>query len=317
MVRVSVIIPAFNVERCVERAIKSIQNQTIQDVEILVVDDASTDNTVSLVQAFAGQDNRIRLFVLEKNSGPSVARNKGIRESTGTWIAVLDADDAFEPNRLETLLLRAEGARCDLVADNMLDCDLVFGEGQTKTDFTQGRQQILISKEESFPISPEIFGAKILSRLKILARRAFLSEHNLCYAENIRFGEDFLLYAESLALGARLLIVRDALYLFTIPYSLKSFKKSPFTRTVVDPLQLVQGIDALCLKYKGHIPGDLMRMLQARKRNCTDNAKYAAIKKGILQDHKLSFIWTLASSPRLWSRFGGNLLHSVRRRLAL
>lgn len=96
----SVVIPLYNKEATVARAIKSVLNQTMQDFEIVVVNDGSTDKGPDIVSAI--KDLRIRL-IHQKNQGVSAARNKGIAEARGPWIAFLDADDWWEANFLETI----------------------------------------------------------------------------------------------------------------------------------------------------------------------------------------------------------------------
>src|SRR5687768_6755484 len=99
----SVVVPAFNVAGCLDRAIDSVLAQTVRDFEIIVVDDASSDATADLARRRAAQDPRIRLLQNRVNSGPSVARNHGIAAARAEWVAILDADDAYEPDRLESL----------------------------------------------------------------------------------------------------------------------------------------------------------------------------------------------------------------------
>jgi glycosyltransferase involved in cell wall biosynthesis len=101
MVIVSVVIPLYNKEPHVKRALRSVLKQTIQDFEIIVVDDGSTDNSLDKVKSFS--DPRIRLIVQE-NSGVSTARNRGIDEAKSGLIAFLDADDEWMPDYLETIL---------------------------------------------------------------------------------------------------------------------------------------------------------------------------------------------------------------------
>ena len=117
--RVSVVIPAFNASGCIERAISSVQAQTEQNFEIIIVNDCSTDDTATIVAALKAKDSRIRLVNLDRNGGPSVARNRGFAEARGRWIAILDADDTYRPDRLAVLAGRAEAQDLDFVADNI------------------------------------------------------------------------------------------------------------------------------------------------------------------------------------------------------
>ena len=96
---VSVIIPSYNREKLILKAINSVFRQTFQDFEILVIDDASTDNTAKIIREL--NHEKIRYFKLEKNSGQCIARNFGIRQSTATYIAFLDSDDEWLPEKLQ------------------------------------------------------------------------------------------------------------------------------------------------------------------------------------------------------------------------
>ena len=99
MPRVSVIIPSFNHEKYIAKAIQSVLDQTYQDFEIVITDDGSTDGTVNEIKKFS--DSRIRLFTLEENQGTAVALNNCISKAKGEYIAVLNSDDVFLPNKLE------------------------------------------------------------------------------------------------------------------------------------------------------------------------------------------------------------------------
>ncbi len=99
---ISVVIPCFNSATTIERALRSVEHQTIAPHEVLVVDDASSDNTTSVVRSFATQSSlNIRVIEQQKNGGPSVARNAGWQLATGEYIAFLDADDMWHPQKLE------------------------------------------------------------------------------------------------------------------------------------------------------------------------------------------------------------------------
>jgi len=98
---VSIITPVYNAETFIEASISSVINQTYPNWEMLLVDDRSKDNSVEIINRFAKEDNRIKLFQLKKNSGSGVARNHAIKEAKGTIIAFLDGDDIWLPNKLE------------------------------------------------------------------------------------------------------------------------------------------------------------------------------------------------------------------------
>ena len=101
---VSVITPAHNSAQYIGEAIKSVQNQTVSNWEMLIIDDASTDRTCEIVEKFQINDKRVRLIKLPKNSGPSAARQKGTSEARGRFIAFLDSDDIWERSKLEKQL---------------------------------------------------------------------------------------------------------------------------------------------------------------------------------------------------------------------
>jgi glycosyltransferase involved in cell wall biosynthesis len=98
---VSIITPSFNSEKFIAETIQSVQNQTYQNWEMIIVDDCSSDETVSIVTKMALLDDRIQLFQSEKNSGTGIARNTALEKSKGRYICFLDADDLWKPQKLE------------------------------------------------------------------------------------------------------------------------------------------------------------------------------------------------------------------------
>jgi len=105
---ISIIMAAYNAEKTIEQAIESVLNQTYSNFELLVVNDCSEDQTVSLVRRIAEKDRRVRLISNKKNSGVSFTRKRGLKEATGKWIAILDSDDAWAPEKLEKQIVNAK-----------------------------------------------------------------------------------------------------------------------------------------------------------------------------------------------------------------
>lgn len=99
---VSIITPSYDSEKFISDTIQSVLNQTYKNWEMIIVDDCSPDNSNKVIEKYCKQDNRIKLIKLEKNSGPAIARNRGIKEAKGRYIAFLDSDDMWLPYKLET-----------------------------------------------------------------------------------------------------------------------------------------------------------------------------------------------------------------------
>lgn len=123
--RVSVIIPAFNASQFIELAILSVLGQTITNIEIFIIDDGSTDNTAEIADRFKDSIK----CITQVNAGVSVARNNGVTQSTGEYLAFLDADDIWEPTKLEKQLAVFESdPEIGLVHCGMRDFDSETGE---------------------------------------------------------------------------------------------------------------------------------------------------------------------------------------------
>jgi len=122
MAKVSVITPAYNAAKYISKTIESIQAQTFSDWELIIVDDASKDDTCSIVESFAKSDSRIKLIRLEKNSGAAVARNKALDEAGGRFIAFCDSDDIWLKEKLQKQIAFMEEKACGLSYTSYYRC---------------------------------------------------------------------------------------------------------------------------------------------------------------------------------------------------
>ena len=100
--KVSVIVPIYNVEKYLDRCMQSVLNQTLKDIEIIMVDDGSPDNCPSMCDEYARKDNRIKV-IHKKNGGLGFARNSGLEIATGEYVAFIDSDDFIDTSMYETL----------------------------------------------------------------------------------------------------------------------------------------------------------------------------------------------------------------------
>ena len=114
MVKVSVIIPVYNVEDYLTECLDSIINQTFSDIEIICVNDGSTDNSLSILESYKKSDNRIKVFSQE-NAGQGAARNKGVENSCGVYVCFVDADDYIPHDAIEKYCKNIEKNNSDVV----------------------------------------------------------------------------------------------------------------------------------------------------------------------------------------------------------
>ena len=124
MLKLSVIIPVFNASRYIERCLQSVEAQTLGEIEVLLVDDHGTDDSIAVAEAFVARstrkDIRYRFAATPENNGPAPARNLGLQLAEGEYVAFLDADDWIEPDMCETLYVNAKGADmscCNIMQD--------------------------------------------------------------------------------------------------------------------------------------------------------------------------------------------------------
>jgi succinoglycan biosynthesis protein ExoO len=256
----SVIIPAYNVSDIVGRAIRSAAAQTLPPLEIIVIDDCSTDSTVEVVRALGREIPSLRLLTTLANGGPSAARNVGLREAEAEWIALLDADDAWKPDRLKRLSEVASTTLADFVADNLVMWDPI-AQVQFKPahfELQEAQKEVtlldLFSADDNFDFSKATF-----SIMKPICRLKFLADHEMEYKETLRVGEDFVFYAESLFNGAKIILIKDAYYIYSMPSGPSG--RSPHSRTAYNVSKLPGTIDGLHEKYADHIDATLKRVI--------------------------------------------------------
>lgn len=208
---VSVIMANHNGSAFAGEAVRSVLGQSLVDLELVFMDDASGDDSVRQAQDAGGGDPRLRIGRLTSQLGPGGARNRALALARGRWIAIVDSDDVIEPQRLERLLAFAQARGADLAADNLL----VFSGETVRGPMLRGRswrtaREVRLAE---FALSNRAFGERApLGFLKPLIRRAILARTGAAYDESLRIGEDFDLIARLLAAGARYWVDPAPLY---------------------------------------------------------------------------------------------------------
>lgn len=187
MPKVSIIVPVYNAGKYLEECAESILNQTIKDIELILVDDGSTDSSPALCDAFAARDPRVKV-IHKPNGRASSARNAGIRAATGEFIAFVDADDWISPEMYETMLAQdADVCLCDFVRFQG-DREFPFSQPNVSGGFYDRMQMVrdifphLVMDGIEYPIT--------ISNWALLIRRSVIADNGLSYREDIHVSED-------------------------------------------------------------------------------------------------------------------------------
>ena len=182
---ISVIVPAYNIDKYIERCIKSILNQTYSNLEVIVVDDGSTDNTASIIDEYALKDQRI-IPVHKVNGGVSSARMEGMHRANGKWIGFVDGDDVIEANMYEILMNNAIKYNADI---SHCGYQMVFPDGRINYFYNTKRIKIqdnvtgVVDLLEGDLVEPGLCNK--------LYKKSLFKDVNL--DSNIRINEDLLL----------------------------------------------------------------------------------------------------------------------------
>jgi hypothetical protein len=297
---VSVIIPAYNSAPFIERAIRSALDQTHPIAELIVIDDASTDSTVEVVDKLRAADPRIKLLQLPTNGGPAQARNAGFALATSEWIAVLDADDAYLPGRLSHLMSRRADA--DILADNLLSYDPKKDAASPFPGPTEySWEQVDLLKFADARRKHQDFGL-----FHPLFRRSFLEQHGLRYPENVRHGEDFLLIFEALAKGARYWLTWRPGYLYTL-------RNSGWSRTRVDYNALSNHLAALTKREDLGLSPAVLEKLTDRVLYTEQLHLRQQVKDAYGEGRLLPAIALAARHPRIWRDAFQKMMGALRR----
>jgi succinoglycan biosynthesis protein ExoO len=226
MPTVSVIIPLFQGARTIRRAVDSVLAQDVHSLEIIVSDDGSTDGGLEVVRSAYRDEPRLILLGPHENGGPSIARNRAIEAASGQWLALLDADDSWRPNRLSAMLAFAGDA--DFIVDELVGYDAVADMETGPLHSSLGAPELNLTQLLNQEVAGRPFSPGLLKPLML---RSFLLRTGLRYNTDVRHGEDILLYAEALMLGACIKVCPSPLYVYTTPYGVRSGRRSPHTKS--------------------------------------------------------------------------------------
>ncbi len=201
-IKVSVIMPIYNAYDFLRPAMDSVVDQTLRDIEIICIDDGSTDHSLDIIKEYQKQDDRIRI-ITETNAGPALARNNGLRRARGEYVAFLDADDFFKPELLERLYTVAKRDDLDIAIaryDIYNSKKAVFREN-VESDHGRIYEYGCVTSKNEHP--DYILQSTTGAAWNKLYRRSFLVEKNITFLTEVKMFEDVYFTVISMAFAER------------------------------------------------------------------------------------------------------------------
>lgn len=312
---VTVAIPAYNSADTLGRAIHSATAQTMRAIEILVADDGSTDDSAAIAEAMALDDRRIRVIRMGRNGGKPRAMNRMVAEARGAWIAVLDADDVFLPDRLEHLVRAAEQRGVDMVADNLLYRDAGV-DRVLRTGFDPAVGPRILDTRDLVRTASS-FADFDLGILKPVVRRSFVQRHGLRYHEDTRLAEDFYYLLTFFVAGGRACLLSEPYYEWTLPFGTVSRRwtgtgsgawRYDYRQALVANEHFIELMGA-----RGE--ADVVAMLRTRSRQYGAMIHYLQAQRQASERRWLRCVATIAGHPSTYRLLLARVVGRIRRAL--
>lgn len=241
--KVSIIIPIYNVEKVVGNCLKSVVGQTLSDLEIVVVDDGSPDDSMSVVGRFADKDNRFRLIAHDKNRGLMQARRTGYMAATGDYILFCDSDDYLPLDAVEKLYKEAVRTEADIVSGDMM---LVFpdhGRKETRRTSSLSFGSDKVSVYKSLLVSE--YHHNLCGKI---FKRELLQAHEYITIEHFTNGEDGYLFYQVLENAHKVVHLNEPVYCYF--QNMSSSSKVRFGRKAIRSICMLNQLrDSVAMRH--------------------------------------------------------------------
>ena len=308
MADATVIIAAWNAEDTVGASINSALGQSDVVVEVVVIDDASTDSTTAVAQAHSG----CRVITLSENGGPSAARNAGLDASTGDWIVVLDADDTMHPARVRRMIDAAQAAKADIVLGSFARRDETGAPIEEPSilgpnEFGPSER---LTTERYIRENSGRMGVRSLGYLKPLMRRACLEDLGLRYDPSLRNSEDFHLILEAIQAGAQVIVSTAPDYYYTVRPGSISYRINP---THIE--RLVQADDAFAARHAGALSQEAKDLMVARRAGLVQMMEGERVMQALKERRLGQALRLIASRPSSLGWVMAQVLEALGKRL--
>lgn len=205
MIKVSVIIPVFNTEKYISKCLSSLVNQTLDDIEIICVNDGSTDNSLEIIEKIANNDARIKI-INQEHKKQGAARNSGLRIAEGEYIGFVDSDDWVDLNYYEMLYNTAKKYDADIA----LATNVRIGNGKTKKRLEITEEKTAVTLQEKIDIGNQVKNPCPTNKIY---RHSMLKENNIIWQEGV-YCEDKLFTIQAIYYANKIVTVPDVNYYY-------------------------------------------------------------------------------------------------------
>lgn len=303
---IAVMMANYNGARFIGAAIESVIRQTLISWELIIVDDASSDDSVAIAEEVAAGDPRIKIVTQKVNRGPAAARNRALELIAARWVAIIDSDDLIPPQRLQCLLRRAQITGAAIIADSLLEFS------------SKGRPRAFLPawlSEEASWISLDAFirsnclysRTPSLGYLKPMIRTDVIRELDLRYDETLRIGEDYYFLVRLMARGYRMLLDPASFYFYR-----KHDKSISYRLSASDILALIAAEE----RFSGRdnpFPPRVQAALKNRQRTLRSLLAYDDVVTAIKRREFGGAARRIARHPHIWPMLGEPIKARLRR----
>ncbi len=249
MPKISVVVPVYNVEKYIERCIQSIQNQTITDWELIMIDDCSPDRSSDIIAEYAKRDKRIILKKHESNHGPMMARRWGDKIASGDYITYCDGDDVLPNNSLQLLYDAAVKTGADIVSGNYTyvktngerkDCISILKYGNDGA----GLLKALLRHEMEHILCSKLFKAEIIKG------------HDYRIIDHMTNGEDGYLFYQMIPFVNKIVQLSDIVYYYM--QNLNSSSLRTYSENALDNMLLMNSMRVSLISEYPHLKKEIL-----------------------------------------------------------
>lgn len=233
---ISIVIPVYNIEKYLPKCLDSLVNQTFKNIEIICINDGSSDNSLKILEKYASNDKRIKI-INQENQGVSVARNNGIQVATGEYIMFVDGDDWIEAETCEKIYNRITCDNSDVLLFSHYD---VFPQKRKPYNLAKDCAKTLLVGDNVDDLTEDIIYVPAVTWGK-LYKREFITNNNLMFLTNLKLSEDHLFWYNVLAKNPQISILHNNFYNYRnirTGNSMESFNNSMARYTIFEEMVL-------------------------------------------------------------------------------